>query len=44
MNREAFVMAYSDCFLAIGVMFYVSVVLIAFIQKAKAPVGMVSGH
>ncbi len=43
-NREAFVMAYSDCFMAIGVMFYISVVLIAFVQKAKAPAGAGAAH
>ncbi len=37
LNREAFVMSYSDCFMAIGVMFFISVILIALVQKTKAP-------
>lgn len=44
LNREAFVMAYSDCFLAIGLMFYASAVLMGFIRKAAAPPGAVAGH
>ncbi len=45
LTREAFVMSYSDCFMAIGAMFYLSVVLIAFVQKTGVPVsGPAAGH
>ncbi len=43
-NRQAFVMAYGDCFLAIGMVFFLSVALIAMVRKAAGAAAPAGGH
>ena len=43
MRREAYVMAYSDCFFPIGIALLVSVLALFLIPKPKQP-GAAAGH
>jgi DHA2 family multidrug resistance protein len=43
-RREAFLMAYSDCFLALGCVLLASAIALFFMQRANISSGAVGGH
>lgn len=42
MNREALTMSYSDCFLVLGLMFYIGAIIILFMQKPQGSAEVVA--